>query len=119
MDTWLLARQHEELREAERGFETRWCGVIADAIRQGMACGEFRAVDADEVALRLSALTEGLAIHMVLGHPGRSREHYVEMALKAAAAELGCDQAALLAAAARIPPEEPQDEQTPDGEGAR
>jgi AcrR family transcriptional regulator len=105
MDAWLLARQHPELREAEMRFETSWCNVIGDAIRQGVSRGEFHAVAPDEVALRLSALTEGLAIHMVLEHPGRTRRHYVEMSLKTAAAELGCDEATLLTAAARVPPE--------------
>jgi AcrR family transcriptional regulator len=119
MDTWLLARQHPELREAEMTFETSWCNVIADAIRQGVSRGEFHAVAPDDVALRISALTEGLAIHMVLGHPGRTREHYVEMLMKTAAAELGCDEAALLTAAARVPPEPAAEDVQTTREGAR
>jgi hypothetical protein len=46
---------------------------------------------------------------MVLEDPGRTREHYVRMALTAAAAELGCELEALLAAAAAVftgPPED-------------
>jgi AcrR family transcriptional regulator len=103
MDTWLLARQSEDMRAAERGFEATWCETIADTIRHGQARGEFRAVDADEVAIRLAALSEGLAVHVVLEHPGRTRAHYVSMALKAAAIELGCEESALLKAAARVP----------------
>jgi len=103
IDTWLLARQSAEMRVAEWGFESSWCDAIAETIRYGQARGEFHAVDADEVAIRLAALSEGLAVHMVLQQPGRSREHYVEMSLKAAAIELGCRESDLQEAAARVP----------------
>jgi hypothetical protein len=46
---------------------------------------------------------DGLAIHMVNEDPGRTPEHYIEMSLTAAAAELGCDLDALRAAAASVP----------------
>jgi AcrR family transcriptional regulator len=103
IDSWLLARQSAEMRVAEWGCESRWCDAIAETIRHGQARGEFRGVDADEVAIRLAALSEGLAVHMVLEQPGRSRAHYVEMWLKAAAIELGCQESDLQEAAARVP----------------
>jgi len=103
IDTWHLARQSAEMRVADWGFESRWCEVIAETIRHGQARGEFRPVDAEEVALRLAALTEGLAVHMVLEQPGRTQEHYVSMSLKAAAVELGCRESDLQEAAARVP----------------
>jgi AcrR family transcriptional regulator len=103
IDTWLLARQSAEMRVVEWGFETSWCDVIAQTIRHGQARGEFRSVDADEVALRLAARSEGLAVHMVLEQPGRSRAHYVSMWLRAAALELGCRESDLQEAAAQIP----------------
>jgi AcrR family transcriptional regulator len=103
IDTWLLARQSAEMRDAEWRFETSWCDAIAQTIRHGQARGEFEPVDADEVAIRLAALSEGLAVHMVLEQPGRTRAHYVEMWCKAAAIELGCRESDLQAAAARVP----------------
>jgi AcrR family transcriptional regulator len=102
IDTWLLARQSPEVRTAEWGFESSWCDAIAETIRHGQARGEFGPVDADEVAIRLAAVSEGLAVHMVLEHPGRTREHYVSMSLKAAAIELGCRESDLQEAAARV-----------------
>lgn len=116
IDTWLFARQSAEMRAAELNFETRWCEIIGETIRHGQAQGEFRPVDADEVAIRLAALTEGLAVHMVLEHPGRTRAHYVSMSLTAAAIELGCDESALQQAAARVPV--PVAPQPPNPEGA-
>ena len=103
IDTWLLARQSAEMRVAEWGFESSWCDAIAETIRHGQARGEFGSADAGEVAVRLAALSEGLAVHMVLEHPGRSRAHYVEMWCKAAAIELGCRESDLQEAAARVP----------------
>jgi AcrR family transcriptional regulator len=103
IDTWLLARQSADMRAAEWGFESSWCEILAETIRQGQARGEFRPVDADEVAVRLAALSEGLAVHMVLEHPGRTRAHYVSMSLKACAIELGCRESDLQEAAQRVP----------------
>jgi AcrR family transcriptional regulator len=103
IDSWLLARQSAEMRMAEWGCESRWCDVIAETIRHGQARGEFQPADADEVGIRLAALSEGLAVHMVLEQPGRSRAHYVAMWLKAAALELGCLESDLQEAAARVP----------------
>jgi AcrR family transcriptional regulator len=103
IDSWLLARQSAEMRVAEWGCESRWCDTIAETIRHGQARGEFGPVEADEVAIRLAALSEGLAVHMVLEQPGRSRAHYVAMWLKAAAIELGCQESDLQEAAARVP----------------
>ena len=51
------------------------------------------------MALRLSALTDGLAVHMVLGDAEHTPEAYVAMSLAAASLELGCDPAELERAA--------------------
>lgn len=106
MDLWVYARRHPELLATQRGFSERWCGTIAAVVRHGRSRGEFALVDADidAVAARLAALMDGLAIHMVNEDPGRTREHYVEMSLAGAAAELKCDLDALRAAAASAAP---------------
>jgi AcrR family transcriptional regulator len=103
MDTRLFARRSPEMQRAERGFETRWCATIAETIRHGRERGEFRATDPDEAAVRLAALSEGLAAHMVLEHPGRTRGHYLLMLIRAASNELGCDESTLTQAAERVP----------------
>ena len=58
--------------------------------------------DPDAVALRLSALTDGLAVHMVLGDAQHTPESYVAMSLAAASLELGCDLRELEGAARRL-----------------
>jgi AcrR family transcriptional regulator len=103
MDLWVYARRHPELLETQRGFAERWWATIADVVRHGQERGEFAPGDAEDLAVRLAAVTEGLAVHMVLEDPGRTPEHYVETSLAAAAAELGADPEALRRAAAAVP----------------
>ncbi|MGH2913486.1 MAG: TetR/AcrR family transcriptional regulator [Solirubrobacteraceae bacterium] len=98
MDLWVYSRRHPETAAAQRRFHERWRTTIADVIRHGCQTGEWRVDDPDAAALRLSALTDGLAVQMVLGDSAHTRERYVEMTLAAAALELGCDVGRLRAA---------------------
>ena len=99
MDLWVYSRRHPETAAAQRQFHERWRATIADVIRHGCVRGEWTVADPDEVALRLSALTDGLAVHMVLGDADHTAERYVAMSLAAAALELGCERSALERAA--------------------
>ena len=99
MDLWVYSRRHPETAAAQRHFHERWRGTIADVIRHGSARGEWTVPAPDEVALRLSALTDGLAVQMVLGDCEHTAERYVEMSLAAAALELDCELATLRRAA--------------------
>jgi AcrR family transcriptional regulator len=101
MDLWVYSRRHPETAAAQRRFHERWRTTIADVIRHGVQTGEWTVADPGAVALRLSALTDGLAVHMVLGDLDHTPDAYVEMSLAAAALELGCDLAALCTAARR------------------
>jgi AcrR family transcriptional regulator len=100
LDLWAYSRRHPEMLVAERGFHERWCTTIADVVRYGQLHGEFREGDPDGVALRLASLTNGLAVHMVL--ESHDREQYIEMSIRSAALELGCDLDALREGIARI-----------------
>src|SRR5205807_711911 len=100
MDLWVYSRRHPETAAAQRRFHERWRRTIADVIRHGCATGEWSVADPDAVALRLSALTDGLAVHMVLGDAEHTPERYVAMSLAAASLELGCDTEKLERAAA-------------------
>jgi AcrR family transcriptional regulator len=99
MDLWVYSRRHPETGAAQRHFHERWRETIADVVRHGIDRGEWNVAEPGEVALRLSALTDGLAVHMVLGDSDHTAERYVAMSLAAAALELGCDLRALERAA--------------------
>jgi AcrR family transcriptional regulator len=102
MDLWVYTRRHPELMEAHQRFDRRFREVIADAIRHGQARGEFARADAGEVSVRLGSLMRGLAVHVALGEYDVTAEQMIGHCLHTAAQELGCDVAALQAAADRV-----------------
>ncbi len=100
MDLWVYARHHPETAVAQRRFHRRWRETIEAVIRYGGDTGAWVARDARGIAQRVSALTDGLAVHMVLGDPDHPRARYVAMSLVAVSLELGCELTALQTAAA-------------------
>jgi AcrR family transcriptional regulator len=102
MDLWVYTRRHPELMEAHQRFDRRFREVIADAIRHGQARGEFAAADAGDVSVRLGSLMRGLAVHVALGEYDVTAGQMIRHCLHTAAQELGCDAAALHAAADRV-----------------
>jgi AcrR family transcriptional regulator len=101
MDLWVYARRHPELHEAHRRFDRRFRDMLADAVRLGQERGEFARVDAEGAALRLGSLMRGLAVHVSLGGHDVTSERMVAECLEFAAKDLGCELAALQAAADR------------------
>lgn len=101
MDLWVYAAHHPDTAVAQRRSHRRWQQTIADVIQYGIDTGEWEVADVRDVAQRISAVTDGLAVQMVLGDPDHTRERYVAMTLAAAALELGCDPAELQRAAGR------------------
>jgi AcrR family transcriptional regulator len=95
LDLWVYARHHPETADAQQHFHRRWRNTIEDVIAYGCETGEWEVADPADTAQRLSALTDGLAVHMTLGDPDHTRDRYVEMSLMAAALELGVPVAAL------------------------
>ena len=108
MDLWVYSRRHPETAAAQRRFHERWRTTIADVVAFGCQTGEWSVGEPGEVALRLSALTDGLAVHMVLGDAEHTPRRYVAMSLVAASLELGCELVTLERAAAAGPPAQPR-----------
>jgi AcrR family transcriptional regulator len=106
IDLWVYTRHHPDTAVAQREFQRRWRQTIQDIIEYGIKRGEWRVADPAGAAQRLSALTDGLAVHMVLGNPDYTAERYVEMTLTGASLELGCDLDALRRGAAACPGDE-------------
>jgi AcrR family transcriptional regulator len=106
MDLWVYTRHHPDTARAQRRFNRRWRQTIQDIIDYGNETGEWRVADPSGAAQRLSALTDGLAVHMVLGNPEYVRERYIENTMTAASLELGCDPEDLRRAAAACPRDE-------------
>jgi AcrR family transcriptional regulator len=94
MELWTRALRDPELGEARERLDDRWRGELAAVVRDGRAEGDFGDVDADEVALTLASLIDGLAVQMTLGDPGVDVERMRGLALGAAGLMLGCELAA-------------------------
>lgn len=72
MQFWAEAMIRPELRPAHADFYGRWRETVAHIVRRGQGQGVFRDVDAGDMALRLTALIDGLAIQVLAGAPGMS-----------------------------------------------
>lgn len=70
MQYWAEATIRPEFRPAHNEFYSRWRETVERIIQRGQRQGVFREVDATEVALRLTAMTDGLAIQVLTGVPG-------------------------------------------------
>lgn len=91
MELWAKALRDPELASTRAELDGRWRTVIAGVVREGQASGEFGPVDADEFAMLMSALLDGLSVQIALDDeevtPGRVRE----LVLKLAERELACE----------------------------
>ena len=103
IDLWVYTRHHPDTTDAQRRFNRRWRQTIQDVIDYGNQTGEWVVADPSGAAQRLSALTDGLAVHMVLGNPEYDRDRYIANTMTSASLELGCDPDELRRAAAACP----------------
>ena len=91
MELWAKALRDPELAATRAELDGRWRTVIAGVVREGQGSGEFGPVDADEFAVLMSSLLDGLSVQIALCDeevtPGRVRE----LVLKLAERELSCE----------------------------
>lgn len=66
LELWARARHDPALAAARARMDREFRDLIARIVRLGVDAGEFAPVDAEEVALHLSALIDGLAIQVML-----------------------------------------------------
>jgi AcrR family transcriptional regulator len=90
MEIWVRARRDPTVRRSYFHLDRRQRGLIADIVRNGQATGVFTAnADADDFALMLSGLMDGLGVQVTLGQPDVTPERMVDRCLALASAELG------------------------------
>ena len=74
LDVWARSRRNAGVDAHRRGLEGRWIAAYAGIVRRGQAAGEFRsAVDAEDFAVRLAALIDGLGKSLILRDPWMTR----------------------------------------------
>ena len=86
MEGWGRALRDPQLAREREVLDRRWRETIAGVIRAGQTGGEFPPGDAEELALRLSAVMDGLSVQVVLNDalvtPERMRRTCLEMAAR-------------------------------------
>ncbi|OLB79704.1 MAG: TetR family transcriptional regulator [Actinobacteria bacterium 13_2_20CM_2_71_6] len=72
---WAEAALRPELRAAHNDFYARWRETVVRIIARGQRQGAFREdVDAQQLAVQFTALTDGVAIQLLTGAPGMTLE---------------------------------------------
>jgi AcrR family transcriptional regulator len=89
LDLWALSPRNAGVASVRHEFDVRWRHAIRDIVLAGQAAGEFAAVDADDFALTLSALLDGMAVQIALEDPDVAPMRAYDLALAFAAGQLG------------------------------
>lgn len=90
VEVWVRALRDPEMAKDREALDQRWRSQIAEIIRAGQASGEFTSkVPAEELALRLACLIDGLAIQVVMNDPQVTPERMHRTCMEVAANELG------------------------------
>lgn len=90
IEVWVRALRDPDTATDREVLDERWRSQIAEIVRAGQASGEFTAdEDAEELALRLACLIDGLAIQVVLNDSKVTPERMLRTTMEVAARELG------------------------------
>ena len=91
LDLWAQALRHEAVAAVRAEADAHWRSTIAGIVADGQAAGEFSRLDANEFAVALSALLDGLAIQIALGDPEVGPERAFQITMYFAGSMLGFD----------------------------
>jgi AcrR family transcriptional regulator len=91
IELWAKALQDDDLAATREELDRRWRTTIAAIVREGQEAGEFGSADADDVALLLGSLLDGLAVQIALGDLVVTSERVRELSMRIAGRELGCE----------------------------
>jgi AcrR family transcriptional regulator len=90
LDLWALSPRNQGVATVRRKFDERWRQTISSMVLAGQESGEFAAsADADEFAVTLSALLDGMAIQIALEDPDIPPNRAYDLAMRYAAGHLG------------------------------
>jgi AcrR family transcriptional regulator len=91
LDLWALSPRSPGVAAVRRKFDERWREMIRSLVLTGQEAGEFAPVDADDFAITLSSLLDGLAVQIALDDADVPPSRAFELALGYAAGQLGFD----------------------------
>jgi AcrR family transcriptional regulator len=91
LDLWAQAARNPGVAAVRQKFDERWRETIRDLVREGQDAGEFGSVDAEDFAVTLSAMLDGLAVLIALEDPEVTPARAFELTMRFAAGQLGFD----------------------------
>ena len=90
LDLWALSPRNPGVADVRRKFDERWREAISTIVLAGIDSGEFSPrVDADEFAITLSALLDGMAVQIALEDQDVPPSRAYDLAMRFAAGQLG------------------------------
>jgi AcrR family transcriptional regulator len=89
IEVWVRSLRDPQMAKDREVLDQRWRQSIADIIRAGQSSGEFPPGDADEAALRLGSLIDGLAIQVIMNDSQVPPERMHRACMEVAAREIG------------------------------
>ena len=89
LDLWAQSARNPGVAAVRQKFDERWRETIRDLVRARQDDGEFGSVDADDFAVTLSALLDGLAVPIALQDPEVTPARAFELTMRFAAGQLG------------------------------
>jgi AcrR family transcriptional regulator len=90
MELWPRALRDPDLAATRAELDGRWRRAIADVVHYGQERGEFGKVDAEDFAMLLASLLDGLAVQIALKDEDVTPRRARELSLAFAEKELGC-----------------------------
>ncbi len=93
LEIWVRALRDPDLAKERELLDRRWVQTIAEMIRYGRQTGEFPtdARDADDLAMQFSAMTDGLAIQVLLNDTVMTPKRMYDICLDVAERLIGFD----------------------------
>jgi len=89
LDLWALSPRNPGVGAVRQKSDERWRETIRSIVLAGQEAGEFGGGDADDFAITLSALLDGLAVQIALEDPQVPPQRAYELAMRFAAGQLG------------------------------
>ncbi|WP_298207894.1 TetR family transcriptional regulator C-terminal domain-containing protein [Ferrimicrobium sp.] len=89
LDLWSQALRDPHLGSVREEFDDHFRGTIKEIVRDGVARGEFVAIDESDFAVGYAALLDGLAIQITLNDPEVSSQRAFSLAMRTASQQLG------------------------------
>lgn len=90
MELWARALRDPDLAATRAELDGRWRQTITDVVLYGQERGEFGEVEAEDFAILLSSLLDGLAVQIALKDEEVTAQRARELSLAFAEKELGC-----------------------------